>query len=151
VVGGVAQNTLAAALKEWGTLRRTIHSAKYLSTGLPAQDLPAAQQGESLHALRRDLHYANRAPSQSPPGAADRAGVVPDRPDQCRGDVVDGVLLPRVAQLRGQGRDIRRGPDHISPAHSENINFFGVITSMSTPNSPSSTRRACGTTPDGRA
>jgi hypothetical protein len=33
-----------------------------------------------------------------------------------------------VAQLRSQGRDV---PDevlaHISPAHSENINFFGVI------------------------
>ena len=25
------QNTLAAALKEWGTLRRTIHAARYLS------------------------------------------------------------------------------------------------------------------------
>lgn len=34
-----------------------------------------------------------------------------------------------VAQLRAQGRDI---PDqilaHVSPAHSENINFFGIIT-----------------------
>ena len=34
-----------------------------------------------------------------------------------------------VQQLRGQGRAI---PDellaHISPAHSENVNFFGVIT-----------------------
>jgi hypothetical protein len=34
-----------------------------------------------------------------------------------------------VAQLRATGRDV---PDevlaHISPAHSENINFFGVIT-----------------------
>src|SRR5664280_1818474 len=34
-----------------------------------------------------------------------------------------------VAELRAQGRDV---PDeilaHISPAHSENINFFGVIT-----------------------
>ena len=34
-----------------------------------------------------------------------------------------------VQQLRGQGRDV---PDeilaHISPAHSENVNFFGVIT-----------------------
>ena len=34
-----------------------------------------------------------------------------------------------MQQLRGQGRAI---PDellaHISPAHSENINFFGVIT-----------------------
>jgi hypothetical protein len=34
-----------------------------------------------------------------------------------------------VAQLRAEGRDV---PDevlaHISPVHSENINFFGVIT-----------------------
>ncbi|WP_193318436.1 Tn3 family transposase [Nonomuraea phyllanthi] len=43
------QHTLAAALKEWGILRRTVHLAKYLSD-------PAFRR--SLHALRRDLHYA---------------------------------------------------------------------------------------------
>jgi hypothetical protein len=55
------QNTLAAALKEWGTLRRTIHAAKYLSD--PAYRRKIARQlnkGESLHALRRDLHYAQQ-------------------------------------------------------------------------------------------
>jgi hypothetical protein len=55
------QNTLAAALKEWGTLRRTIHAAKYLSD--PAYRRKISRQlnkGESLHALRRDLHYANQ-------------------------------------------------------------------------------------------
>jgi len=47
------------ALKEWGTLRRTIHVARYLSD--PAYRRKIARQlnkGESLHALRRDLHYA---------------------------------------------------------------------------------------------
>ena len=55
------QNTLAAALKEWGTLRRTIHAARYLSD--PAYRRKIARQlnkGESLHALRRDLHYAQQ-------------------------------------------------------------------------------------------
>jgi hypothetical protein len=57
----VRQNTLAAALKEWGVLRRTIHAAKYLSD--PEYRRKISRQlnkGESLHALRRDLHYANQ-------------------------------------------------------------------------------------------
>jgi TnpA family transposase len=55
------QNTLAAALREWGMLRRTIHTAKYLSD--PAYRRKISRQlnkGESLHALRRDLHYAQQ-------------------------------------------------------------------------------------------
>nr|WP_165977471.1 Tn3 family transposase [Nonomuraea diastatica] len=55
------QNTLAAALKEWGMLRRTVHLAKYLSD--PAFRRKISRQlnkGESLHALRRDLHYAQQ-------------------------------------------------------------------------------------------
>jgi hypothetical protein len=39
------QNTLAAALKEYRALRRTIYAARYLWGGLPPQDLPPAQQG----------------------------------------------------------------------------------------------------------
>ena len=61
MVGILRQNTLAAALKEWGTLRRTIHAARYLSD--PAYRRKIARQlnkGESLHALRRDLHYAQQ-------------------------------------------------------------------------------------------
>jgi hypothetical protein len=61
------QNTLAAALKEWGTLRRTIHAAKYLSD--PAYGRKIARQlykGESLPALRRDLHYAHQGTVTKP-------------------------------------------------------------------------------------
>ena len=54
------QNTLATALKVWGTLRRTIHSAKYLSDPVYRRKISRQlNKGESLHALRRDLHYAN--------------------------------------------------------------------------------------------
>jgi hypothetical protein len=116
------QNTLAAALKEWGTLRRTIHSAKYLSDPVYRRKIPAAQQGRvparaaPRPALRQPGHHR-----QSPPGAADRAGVVPDRPDQCRGDVVDGVLLPRGgAAARPGPRHPGRGPDpHLPGAQRE--------------------------------
>ena len=54
------QNALAAALKEYGALRRTIYAARYLSD--PDYRRRIARQlnkGESLHALRRDLLYAH--------------------------------------------------------------------------------------------
>jgi TnpA family transposase len=51
------QNTLAAALKEWGMLRRTIHTARYLSDPVYRRKISRQlNKGESLHALRRDLH-----------------------------------------------------------------------------------------------
>jgi TnpA family transposase len=61
------QNTMAAALKEWGMLRRTIHTAKYLSD--PSYRRRITRQlnkGESLHALRRDLHYAQHGTITKP-------------------------------------------------------------------------------------
>src|SRR5260370_2526 len=125
------QNTLAAALKEWGMLRRTIHAAHYLSD--PAYRRKIARQlnkGESLHALRRDLHYARQGTIGKPHLA--------DQTEQawCLTVLTNSVITwtteyyqLAVWQLRGQGRDV---PDeilaHISPAHSEHINFFGVIT-----------------------
>ncbi len=95
------QNTLAAALKEWGTLRRTIHAARYLSD--PAYRRKIARQlnkGESLHALRRDLRYARQG-TITQPHLPDRTGVVPDRADQL-GDHLDHRVLParRTAAAR---------------------------------------------------
>jgi len=61
------QNTMVAALKEWGMLRRTIHTAKYLSD--PAYRRRITRQlnkGESLHALRRDLYYAQQGTITQP-------------------------------------------------------------------------------------
>jgi TnpA family transposase len=125
------QNTLAAALKEWGTLRRTIHAAKYLSD--PAYRRKIARQlnkGESLHALRRDLHYAQQGTIGKP--------LLADQTEQawCLTVLTNSVITwvteyyqLAVQDLRAKGRAV---PDellaHISPAHSENINFFGVIT-----------------------
>lgn len=125
------QNTLAAALKEWGMLRRTIHAAKYLSD--PAYRRKIARQlnkGESLHALRRDLHYAHQGTITKPQLA--------EQTEQawCLTVLTNSVITwtteyyqLAVQQLRAQGRDV---PNeilaHISPAHSENVNFFGVIT-----------------------
>ncbi len=125
------QNTLAAALKEWGMLRRTIHAATYLSD--PAYRRKIARQlnkGESLHALRRELHYAHQGAITKPHLA--------DQTEQawCLTVLTNSVITwttecyqLAVQQLRAQGRAI---PDellaHISPAHSENVNFFGVIT-----------------------
>ncbi|MFI9597766.1 Tn3 family transposase [Nonomuraea sp. NPDC052265] len=55
------QNTLAAALKEWGRMRRTIHAARYLSAPVYRRKISRQlNKGESLHALRRDLHYAQQ-------------------------------------------------------------------------------------------
>lgn len=125
------QNTLATALKEWGTLRRTIHSAKYLAD--PVYRRKIARQlnkSESLHALRRDLHYANQGTI--------RRRHLDQQTEQawCLTVLTNAVITwsteyyaMAVDQLRGAGRNI---PDellaHISPAHSENVNFFGTIT-----------------------
>jgi hypothetical protein len=54
------QNALAAALKEYGALRRTIYAARYLAD--PAYRRKISRQlnkGESLLALKRDLLYAH--------------------------------------------------------------------------------------------
>jgi TnpA family transposase len=68
------QNTLAAALKEWGTLRRTIHAAKYLSDPAYRRIARQLNKGERLHALRRDLAGHHR---QAAAGRPDRTGLVP--------------------------------------------------------------------------
>ena len=58
------QNALAAALKEYGALRRTIYAARYLSD--PAYRRKISRQlnkGESLHALSATCSTPTRAPS----------------------------------------------------------------------------------------
>ncbi|MET8335918.1 Tn3 family transposase [Streptosporangium canum] len=86
-------------------------------------------KGESLHALRRDLRYAQQGAVTKP--------ALADQTDQawCLTVLTNAVITwtteyysLAVRQLRATGRDV---PDellaHLSPAHSENINFFGVI------------------------
>ncbi|ADI11642.1 putative transposase [Streptomyces bingchenggensis BCW-1] len=53
------RNALATALKEYGTIRRTIYAVKYFSdVGYRRRIAWQLNKGESLHSLRRQLHYA---------------------------------------------------------------------------------------------
>ncbi len=124
------QNSLAAALKEYGALRRTIYTARYLSD--PAYRRKISRQlnkGESLHALKRDLLYAHEGTI--------RARHLEAQTEQawCLTLVTNAVVTwtteyygLAVASMRRSGRRIDDEVlAHISPAHSENINFFGSI------------------------
>jgi TnpA family transposase len=124
------QNTMAAALKEWGMLRRTIHTATYLSD--PAYRRRISRQlnkGESLHALRRELHYARHGTVTTPhlTEQTEQAWCLTILTNALVTWTTEYYTLA-VKQLRSQGRWV---PDellsHISPGHSDNINFFGVI------------------------
>ncbi|MGH3237905.1 MAG: Tn3 family transposase, partial [Streptosporangiaceae bacterium] len=87
-------------------------------------------KGESLHALRRDLRYARQGTITQPhlPGQTEQAWCLTVLTNSVITWTTEYYQLA-VQQLRGEGRAI---PDellaHISPAHSENVNFFGVIT-----------------------
>ncbi|MFF0144514.1 Tn3 family transposase [Amycolatopsis sulphurea] len=123
------QNALAAALKEYGALRRTIY-ARYLAD--PAYRRKISRQlnkGESLHALKRDLLYAHEG--------AVRARHLEAQTEQawCLTLATNAVVAwtteyygLAVESMRTAGRRIDDEVlAHISPAHSENINFFGAI------------------------
>ncbi len=88
-------------------------------------------KGESPHLLRRDLHYANqgtigKAHLQQHPEQAWCSTVLPNAIETWS---TESPLYRGGPATRPVGRDI---PDqilaHVSPAHSENINFFGIIT-----------------------
>jgi TnpA family transposase len=124
------QNALAAALKEYGALRRTIYAARYLAN--PAYRRKISRQlnkGESLHALKRDLLYAHEG--------AIRARHLEAQTEQawCLTLATNAVVAwtteyysLAVESMRRAGRRIDDEVlAHISPAHSENINFFGAI------------------------
>jgi TnpA family transposase len=117
------QNTLAAALKEWGLLQKDRARRRIpRRPRLPEEDRPAAQQGREraraapLPALRPAGHHRQIAP-----GGPDRASLVPDRTDQ-RGDhLVDRVLLPggRPAARPGPRRPRRAAGAHLPCAQRE--------------------------------
>jgi TnpA family transposase len=124
------QNALAAALKEYGAMRRTIYACRYLTD--PDYRRKISRQlnkGESIHALKRDLIYAHEG--------AFRARHLEAQTEQawCLTLATNAVIAwtteyygLAVDQMRRQGRRIDADVlAHISPAHSENINFFGAI------------------------
>lgn len=124
------QNALASGLKEYGALRRTIYAARYLTDpGYRRKISRQLNKGESLHALKRDLLYAHEG--------AIRGRHLEHQTEQawCLTLVTNAVVAwtteyygLAVDCLRTAGRRIDDEIiAHISPAHSENINFFGSI------------------------
>ncbi|MBX4171477.1 Tn3 family transposase [Rhodococcus pyridinivorans] len=124
------QNTLAAALKEYGALRRTVYAARYLTDAAYRRRIARQlNKGESLHALKRDLLYAHEGTIG--------ARHLQQQTEQawCLTLVTNAVVAwtteyygLAVDSMRAVGRRIDDEVlAHISPAHSENINFFGSI------------------------
>ena len=125
------QNTLAAALKEYGALCRTLYAARYLSR--PDYRRKIARQlnkGESTHALRRDIFYAHEG--------AIRRRHLQHQSEQawCLTVAANAVTAwmteyPGLAieYMRTQGRLVDEMLlTHISPAQSEGIGLVGTIT-----------------------
>ena len=124
------QNTLAAALKEYGALRRTIYAARYLSDSAYRRKISRQlNKGESLHALKRDLLYAHEGTV--------RARHLEQQTEQawCLTLATNAVVAwtteyygLALESMRAAGRRVDDEVlAHISPAHSANINFFGSI------------------------
>jgi TnpA family transposase len=114
------QNTLAAALKEYWLLRRTIYAARYLSDEAYRRRITRQlNKGESLQALRRDLCYAHEGKV--------RHRHHEDQAEQalCLTVVTNAVVAwtaeylgLAVAELRSGGRYIDDEVlAHVSPAH----------------------------------
>jgi len=124
------QNTLAAALKEYGSLRRTIYAAHYLSDEAYRRRISCQlNKGESLHALRRDLCYSHEGHV--------RHRHHEDQSEQalCLTVVTNAIVAWTTEYLNlavGQLRAVGRHVDdqllvHISPGHNENIGFYGTF------------------------
>ncbi|MET8011285.1 Tn3 family transposase [Streptomyces sp. NPDC005271] len=124
------QNTLAAALKEYGALRRTVYAARYLADEAYRRKIARQlNKGESLHSLRRSLLYAHEGAIRHRHLAAQTEQA------WCLTLLTNSVVTwtteyygLAIAQMRAEGRAVDDELlAHISPAHSENVNFFGTI------------------------
>ena len=123
------QNALAAAIKEYGALRRTVYAARYLADETYRRRIGRQlNKGENLHALKRSLAYANEG--------ALRRRYHEQQAEQmwCLTIATNAVVTwtteyngLAVAALRRAGRDIDDAVlAHIWPAHHENIHFYGT-------------------------
>jgi TnpA family transposase len=125
------QNTHAAALKEYGALRRTIYAARYLSR--PDYRRKISRQlnkGESMHALRRDVFYAHEGAirRRHPQQQNDQAWCLTLAANAITAWTTEYLGLA-VEQLRSQGRRVDDALlAHLSPAQSDNIGLIGTIT-----------------------
>jgi TnpA family transposase len=123
------QNTLTAAIKEYGALRRTIYAARYLADETYRRRITRQlNKGENLHALRRSLAYAGE-------GALRRRHHEQQTEQMWCLTLATNAIVTwttgyhglAVAALRRAGRPIDDAVlAHIWPAHHESVNFYGT-------------------------
>jgi TnpA family transposase len=127
---GPRQNTLAAALKEWGAVRRTIYACRYLCDENYRRKIGRQlNKGESMHALRRDLHFAGL-------GKMTRRHHEQQTEQAWCLTLVTNAIICWMTEYLGLAVEERRASGitiddpilaHLSPAHSEPVHFFGSI------------------------
>ena len=125
------QNELTAAIKEYGAIRRTIFTARYLADDTyRRRTLRQLNKGENLHDLRRSIAYASE-------GAVRGHDHVSQTEQMwCLTLITNAVVVwtteyyTRAArQLRAAGRTINDDHlAHIWPTHHANINLYGIQT-----------------------
>jgi TnpA family transposase len=123
------QNALASAIKEYGALRRTVYTARYLADETYRRRIGRQlNKGENLHALKRSLAYANE-------GALRRRHHEQQTEQMwCLTIAANAVVTwtseyngLAVTALRRAGRDIDDAVlAHIWPTHHENVHFYGT-------------------------
>ncbi|MGW0564014.1 Tn3 family transposase [Streptomyces sp. NPDC003016] len=111
-------------------LRRTVYAARYLADETYRRKITRQlDKGESLHSLRRSLLYAHEGAIRHRHLAAQTEQA------WCLTLLTNSVVTSTtehygldVAQMRAEGRAVDDELlARISPAHSENVNFFGTI------------------------
>lgn len=125
------QNTLTAAIKEYGALRRTVYAARYLADESYQRRIGRQlNKGENVHTLKRNLAYANE-------GALRRRHHEQQTEQMWCLTVVTNAIVcwateyhgRAVDTLRAQGREINDGLlAHIWPTHHANVHFYGTHT-----------------------
>lgn len=124
------QNALAAALKEWGALRRTVYACRYLADEQYQRRIARQlNKGEALHGLRRDLHHVGG------PSMRRRRHEQQSEQALCLTLLTNAIICwtteyfgLAVAELRERGRYVDDAVlAHISPARSEGVNLIGEI------------------------
>ena len=123
------QTSLAAAIKEYGTIRRTIHAVRYLTDeSMRRRILRQLNKGENVHQLRRAIAYA------AANGLRHHTHEQQTEQMLCLTLATNAVVAwtteyytRGLDYLRSTGRTIDDAHlQHIWPTHHENISFHGI-------------------------
>jgi TnpA family transposase len=125
------QNALTTAMKEYGTLRRTIYAARYLSDESYRRRIGRQlNKGENIHTLQRNLAHAHEGTiRRRQPGQQSEQMwclTLATNAIVCWMTEYHGLA---VTALRGTGRSVDDEVlAHIWPTHHENVHLYGTHT-----------------------